>query len=245
MTSGKMTKEETKAPVRKHRGTAQATPRVADQETRTPLVALQNHLGNAAVQRLLAQRSGNGPTELDDTTAARINSARGGGQALDGAVQTRMSEAMGADFSGVRVHASNESHTLNEQLGAKAFTTGQDIFFGDGAYDPGSSSGQELIAHELTHVVQQGAGAVQSGGKMAVNAPGDRFEQEADSVAKNVGSITNASPIQQPLSEEEVQTNLAQRQALPEEAEMQVPEIEEDEGALQRQEMEEEELPVA
>lgn len=94
---------------------------------------------------------------------------------------------MGQDFSGVRVHTSPEADNLNRQLGAKAFTTGSDTFFRNGAYDPYSSSGQMLIAHELTHTVQQASGAVGgSGGKMTVRAPGDAFEREADAVAKAV-----------------------------------------------------------
>jgi hypothetical protein len=177
-----------------------------------PVMALQNHIGNAAVQRLLAQRSGSGPTELDDATAENINRARSGGQPLDAGVQEQMSATMGHDFSGVRVHTGGESDALNQQLGAKAFTTGRDVFFRDGEYNPNSSNGQELIAHELTHVAQQGSGAVSSGGKMAVNAPGDRFEVEADSVAKTVSSIGSAPAVQRQAPEDEVQTKLAQRQ---------------------------------
>lgn len=192
------------------------------------------HLGNRAIQRLLAQRSGgDGAFDLDDATASRINRARGGGQALDTSVQAKMGESMGADFSGVRVHTGSESHALNEQLNAKAFTTGSDIFFRDGAYSPQSSGGQELLAHELTHVVQQGSGAVGSGGgAMRVNAPGDRFEQEADSVAKNVAPAGDAPAVQRQAPEEEVQTKRLQRAAMPEE-EVQA-------KALQRQEEEEE-----
>lgn len=155
------------------------------------------HLGNAAIQRLLAQRAGAGAFDLDDATASRINAARSNGQSLDTAIQTKMGESMGADLSGVRVHTGSESHALNEQLNAKAFTTGSDIFFRDGAYSPQSSSGQELIAHELTHVVQQASGAVGGGGStMQVNAPGDRFEQEADAVAKSVTSQGSPPAVQ-------------------------------------------------
>ena len=57
---------------------------------------------------------------------------------------------MGHDLSGVRVHTSPEADDLSHQLGAKAFTTNQDVFFREGAYEPHSSAGQELIAHELT-----------------------------------------------------------------------------------------------
>jgi hypothetical protein len=68
---------------------------------------------------------------------------------------------MGADFSGVKVHTDSQSDQLNKSIQAKAFTTGQDVFFRQGAYEPSSQGGQELIAHELTHVVQQNGGAVQ------------------------------------------------------------------------------------
>jgi len=148
--------------------------------------SLQCQIGNQAVQRLLAQRGGDGPIELDDEVAARINRERDGGQPLDGKIQAQMNDAMGHDFGGVRVHTSSESNDLNRQLDAKAFTTGQDIFFRDGAYEPHTSGGQELVAHELAHVVQQSSGAVGSGGQMKVNAPGDAFEQEADAVAKAI-----------------------------------------------------------
>ena len=96
-----------------------------------------------------------------------------------------MGESMGHDFSGVRVHTSGEAHNLNEKVGAVAFTTGSDIFFRQGAYSPGSSSGQELLAHELTHVVQQSSGAVPGSDKMTVNAPDDSFEKEADAAAQS------------------------------------------------------------
>ena len=122
----------------------------------TRLASLHQRIGNRALQRLLAQRSGRGPTELDDETAERITRERSGGQPLPGSLQASMGQAMESDLSGVRVHTSRESDSLNRDLGARAFTTGQDVFFREGAYEPHSSAGQELIAHELTHVVQQG-----------------------------------------------------------------------------------------
>ncbi|MCB9076737.1 MAG: DUF4157 domain-containing protein [Anaerolineaceae bacterium] len=206
---------------------------------RSGLAQLQNQVGNRAVQRMLAQRSGDGAFELDDDTAGRINQARGQGQPLDSATQDQMGAAMGQDFSGVQVHTSRESDELNQQIGAKAFTTGQDIFFKEGAYDPGSSGGQELIAHELTHVVQQGSGAVKGGSGMTVNAPGDVYEQEADSVAKQVTSPAASggaeAGVQRQEEEEEVQMQ-------EEEEEVQMQEEEEEE--VQMQEMEEEEEAV-
>jgi len=66
-----------------------------------------------------------------------------------------MERAFGADFSGVRVHTDPEADALNQQISAKAFIAGPDMFFREGEYSPGSDTGRELIAHELTHVVQQ------------------------------------------------------------------------------------------
>jgi len=121
---------------------------------------------------------------LADETAVRINRARASGQPLDGVIQAEMGETMGHDFSGVRVHTDSEADVLSEQLTAKAFTTGQDIFFRRGAYNPGSGSDRELIAHELGHVVQQRSGRVKGGGSgMTVRPADDAFEQEADAVS--------------------------------------------------------------
>jgi hypothetical protein len=202
------------------------------------VTVLQQQVGNQAVQRLLAQRSGGGPFDLDDETAGRINRERSGGQALDSNVQAKMSEGTGQDFSDVKVHTGSESHALNEQLSAKAFTTGSDIFFRAGAYDPGSSGGQELLAHELTHVVQQRSGSVGSGGSgITVNAPGDSYEQEADSVAKSVMSAQPTPGIQRldmPEEEEEIQTKALQRDDMPEEEDemIQKQELDDDEEKL-------------
>ena len=199
--------------------------------------ALQNLVGNRAVQRLLAQRSGDAPFELDDDTASRIGQQRGGGQALDGAVGDQIGGAMGADFNDVRVHTSPESDQLNQQLGARAFTTGQDIFFKEGEYQPQSSDGQKLLAHELTHVVQQGSGAVGGASRMTVNAPGDAFEQQADAVASSVTSAAPQASLQRDPLEEEEQVQMQEE----EEEELQMQE-EDEEEEVQMQEEEEEEV---
>jgi hypothetical protein len=115
---------------------------------------------------------------------AAIQRARGSGQPLDGAVQAEMGKTLGHDFSAVRVHTDGEADALNRQLSAKAFTTGHDIFFRQGEYHPGYGGGQELIAHELCHVVQQCTGSSLGGSNdMNVRPAGDRFEYEAVSVA--------------------------------------------------------------
>ena len=181
-------------------------------------LSLLPRLGNRAVQRLLAQRSGDEPAELDDETANRINRERGGGQALDAGVAAQAGAALGHDFSGVRVHTSPEADSLSRALGAKAFTTGRDVFFRAGAYEPHSASGRELLGHELTHVAQQGGGA--SAGRMTVNPPGDAYEQEANQAAKALLGSTPASLQRQEPEPEEDQEEKVQTQ---EDEEEQVP----------------------
>lgn len=93
--------------------------------------------------------------ETSTELSGEINRARGGGRPLDAASQQSMGQAMGTDFSGVRVHTDERADKLNRSLSARAFTTGRDIFFRQGTYQPGSKEGQRLIAHELTHVGHQ------------------------------------------------------------------------------------------
>jgi len=154
---------------------------------------LQRRYGNRYVQRALALgRSAEREGEITPGVEAAIQRARGGGQALDDGVRAQMESAFDADFRGVRVHADAEADTLNRALSARAFTTGQEIFFRNGEYRPGSSTGKELLAHELAHVVQQnGAPAF---GKFTVSQPEDKEELEADQTAKRVTDILESRP---------------------------------------------------
>jgi Domain of unknown function (DUF4157) len=90
-----------------------------------------------------------------------LAASRGRGQPLPKTLQQEFEAKIGADFSGVRVHVDAQADQLNRAIQAKAFTTGLDVFFRQGTYQPESRGGQALIAHELTHVVQQNNGYVQ------------------------------------------------------------------------------------
>lgn len=83
-----------------------------------------------------------------------------GGALLPNETRIFMERRIGADFSGVHIHASAQAAQLNRSLGAQAFTHGSNVFMGEGSYNPTSSSGRHLLAHELTHVVQQNAATV-------------------------------------------------------------------------------------
>jgi hypothetical protein len=89
-------------------------------------------------------------------TERRINSRKGGGKTLPDETRVMMESQLGADFSGVRIHTGHEADQLNRDLSARAFTLGSSIFMAQGRYDPESQQGRQLLAHELTHVVQQG-----------------------------------------------------------------------------------------
>ncbi|WP_273704931.1 DUF4157 domain-containing protein [Candidatus Accumulibacter cognatus] len=146
---------------------------------------LQRTHGNRFVQRLLAQRTqAHGESVPAPGVEQAIQRSLGHGQPLESGVRTRMESAFGADFSGVRVHTHAEADTLSRALSARAFTTGKDIFFGQGEYNPQSSAGRETLAHELTHVLQQGGSTIQA--ELSVSQPDHPCEQEADRVARAV-----------------------------------------------------------
>ncbi|MGH9038607.1 MAG: eCIS core domain-containing protein [Acidimicrobiia bacterium] len=109
-----------------------------------------------------------GPVEAEQ--AAAIDRLRSGGTALPRGLRSDMESAFGADFRGVRIHEGADAARLNREFGARAFTTGPDIFFGRGAYRPSAEAGRLLLAHELTHVVQQGAAGTSEHGSGQASA---------------------------------------------------------------------------
>ena len=97
--------------------------------------------------------------ETDASVEHEINSRAGSGKPLSESTRSFVEPRFGADLSSVRIHTGPSSDQLNRKLSAQAFTHGSDIYFGSGKYNPGTTSGDRLLAHELTHVVQQGAAA--------------------------------------------------------------------------------------
>jgi len=92
-------------------------------------------------------------------TQAAIDAMRGGGAPLDPTARAFMEPRFGHDFSQVRVHTDTRAATVARSLDALAFTVGNDIAFAPGQYRPGSDEGRALLAHELTHTLQQTGGA--------------------------------------------------------------------------------------
>jgi outer membrane protein OmpA-like peptidoglycan-associated protein len=161
------------------------------------LLGLQRTHGNRFVQRLLngvtIQRKcacGGTCTKCQSESAQQeqhtwqhILQRTGSGQPLESGVMEFMETRFGEDFSEVRVHTDTHTAQTAQRLNAVAYTVGRDIFFGSGQYHPQTMEGKQLLAHELTHVVQQqhGIQRQQVGG-----IPGDQYEQEADKIAHTV-----------------------------------------------------------
>jgi hypothetical protein len=145
--------------------------------------------GNTALTRLLrpsVQRSAlttQGAGALDPEIGAAIDAERGGGAALPDSLRSEMEHHFGVGLDAVRVHTGGRADELNQSVQADAFTSGTDIFFGGGR-DPASAAGRELIAHELTHVVQQATGT--AGAEGTVSHPHDPAEAQAAEVARTV-----------------------------------------------------------
>jgi hypothetical protein len=130
---------------------------------------------SGAVQRRAIQ-----PMMASPGVVRGIESTRSGGAPLPSPLRNFMEPRFGADFSSVRVHAGPEAATLSSQLNAHAFTIGRDIYFNDGQFRPETDAGRELIAHELTHTIQQG-GAIQ---RAAAEAPVS--ERSGESVQRSI-----------------------------------------------------------
>ena len=109
--------------------------------------------------------------ELSSDVETAVTQAKSGGQPLGSHVRRPMEQAFGADFSHTKIHTDSTAHHLNRSLSARAFTSGQDVFFRQGEYQPDTSQGQELIAHELTHVVQQTGPVIRRGIKKGDDLP--------------------------------------------------------------------------
>ncbi|MGW6132001.1 eCIS core domain-containing protein [Cellulomonas sp. NPDC055163] len=149
------------------------------------LARLQRAVGNQGV-RGLAQ----------EERSPVLDVVGSGGSPLDTHVRTDMESRLGHDFGDVRVHTDDAAHRSAASVQAHAYTVGSDVVFQNGQYDPGSTAGRTMLAHELTHVVQQRSGPVDgtaTGDGVRVSDPSDRFEREA---AANAERVMSAPPVQ-------------------------------------------------
>lgn len=130
--------------------------------------------------------SGYASVSVPASLESAISSSRGSGFSMPPALKARMESGFGADFSHVRIHTDSSAASMSSSIRANAFTSGNDIYFASGKYDPSSRSGQHLIAHELTHTLQQSGKVAResSDDSTIVNLPiperiSDRLRREA------------------------------------------------------------------
>jgi Domain of unknown function (DUF4157) len=102
-------------------------------------------------------------SENNSSLSERIAQELNGGQPLEENIRKQLEAHFNTDLSKVRVHTDGKAHELAKKANAIAFTTGKDIFFQTGKYDPNSSAGFELLAHETAHTIQQASGKVSPG----------------------------------------------------------------------------------
>jgi hypothetical protein len=150
------------------------------------LVGLQRAAGNAGTAALVEEER----SPVHDVVSS-------GGAPLEPGLRVDMEGRFGQDFGDVRIHNDGAAHDSAKSVNAQAYTVGSDIVFQRDKYDPGSDAGRHMLAHELTHVVQQRNGPVdgtQVGGGIKLSDPSDRFEREAVAHADNVMASPPAAP---------------------------------------------------
>lgn len=152
----------------------------------TGIVGLQRAVGNAGTAALLEEER----SPVHDVVSSP-------GAPLQPELRNDMEGRFGQDFSDVRIHNDDAAHNSAKSVNAQAYTVGSDIVFQRDKYDPGSDAGRHMLAHELTHVVQQRNGPVdgtQAGGGVKISDPSDRFEREAVAQADHVMALPAVAP---------------------------------------------------
>ena len=108
-----------------------------------------------AEEEAVQRKPSNSEGLVSNNIELQLNSSKGGGSPLPDNTRASMESAMGADFSNVRVHTGSHAVQMSQDLNAQAFTHGSDVYFNAGKYNPSGTEGGRLLAHELTHTVQQ------------------------------------------------------------------------------------------
>lgn len=147
----------------------------------TPLVQRQEEKEELQAR---GSRSSGQAFDAGSSVENRLAGERGRGSPLPGDVREFMEDRFGANFSAVRIHDNQVAAQLNRDLGAQAFTHGTDVYMGEGKYNPGSQAGKHLLAHELTHVIQQTGGGerLQRAGGLE-SALRERLKQRRQAIA--------------------------------------------------------------
>lgn len=218
-----------------------AHPRNADRDTAGMLRALAagrtdaiSPTGMLRLQRIAGNSGVNAMLDDQEESPVKDVVGSGGGQPLDAGVRADMEGRFGADFGDVRVHTDDKASESAKSVGAHAYTAGTNVVFQREHYALETDTGKRMLAHELTHVLQQKAGPVDgtpAAGGINLSHPSDRFEQEATATADRV--ISSPAPASAPVQRQgEEEEKPEEEEAVPAQG-----------SFVQRQEAEEEEQP--
>lgn len=198
---------------------------VSDQQGKAAVEGRTDVLGGVGMLGLQRAVGNSGVTAMVEEERSPVHDViSGGGRPLEPEVRGEMEGRLGADFGDVRVHDDSAAHDSAKAVNAHAYTVGSNVVFQRDKYDPGSDAGKTMLAHELTHVVQQRSGPVEGSsapGGIKVSDPSDRFEREASANADRVmaapmpvvGVQRDEAPAEEEKEkEEEVQGAFVQRE---------------------------------
>ncbi|MCG8346024.1 MAG: DUF4157 domain-containing protein [Chlorobiales bacterium] len=164
------------------------------------------------------QRKGNGIPTVTPGTQAAIYAQTTKGDALPSDVRSFMEPRLNADFSNVRIHSDREAASLNNQLSARAFTYRNHIFFSRDQYQPGTSEGKHLLAHELTHTIQQKQSYQRAQPGALEQQIIQRFPENTQSAPVNQQNSGASAPSAPPAGHQEGQTAAPQSGSVSSEA---------------------------
>lgn len=156
---------------------------------------IQQKCESCEVEEKVQMKGNHQGSEVNSDIENDIQTAKSGGNPLPTDTQISMESCFGKSFQDVKIHHDADSNQLNKKLNARAFTTGNNIFFKSGEYNPKSKEGKKLLAHELTHTVQQTHGKQQVQRTVELRPPGrgeaSAFERRQEMVDR-LNTLSNA-----------------------------------------------------
>lgn len=150
----------------------------------------------------IVQANSKSVSELSPDLTNQLNSTQGKGNAMPQQTNKFMSNAIGSDFSGVKIHTGQESIQMNQQLGARAFTHGNDIYFNNGEFRPDNNGGKRLLAHELTHVAQQNTDLKKTKSQLSNTNSNNLLQTKEDLIQRDGGTTAAVAALAYTITSE-------------------------------------------
>jgi len=167
----------------------QTLQRQTEEKKDEPVQTLQRQTEEKKDEPVQTKTAVDSTSEVATDVESRIQTMREGGRPLPDSTRSFFESRFGYDFSGVRVHTDSQADDVSRKLNAQAFTIGPNVFFAGGRYEPHTTQGKWLLAHELTHTVQQ-----QSSTPLAANSPTVQSSQASNRANRRVQRKSRQQP---------------------------------------------------